>query len=82
MVALLVTVAGSIYASWQFVSLLYTAAMHDYVLGYAPVRRVYRDQNRGAFKLNVILAIIMWPIISAGGVILVYGALKAEGFVT
>lgn len=63
---------------WQFAKQLYTAAMHGYVITGVPEGRVDRDDNPNLFRNNVIANIILFPIVAAGAVIMLFDALQAE----
>lgn len=63
---------------WHGAHQLYVAAIHGYVLTGVPERRVYRDENPGLYRNNVIAWIVLFPVLSAGAALILIGALEGQ----
>ena len=68
MIETLIALAGGIFGTWYFARQLYTAALYDFVMTGVPETRHYRAEHPILFRNNVIGAIVILPIVAAGGV--------------
>jgi hypothetical protein len=69
---------GGPWIVWYGAKQLYTAAKYGYVLTDIPERRVYRNDEPRLFRNNVIAWVVLFPLITAGAILALLEALKAQ----